>query len=234
MTLFVKEITSIGAVDAGDNPDADILIWKRKGSAESAETNGSREIMDFDLTELPEAVQEHIAELTKARDEALAALADNEVIDLIDDDPVAKASDEVQELIAKLRDDQTKAQAALDAEIAKRRDVEFTKRMADDGLEVLLGKAEEVGPTLRRLADADAEAFDSVYANLVAAAQRADLGTAFTEIGKNEGEGADPIAKRDAWVAGRMKDGDERNAAELRKAFWDAHPDELAKSRENK
>jgi hypothetical protein len=229
LTLFVKEITSIGAVDSGDNPEADIVFWK-KASAASAEQAGST---DMDLASLPEAVQEHIAELTKERDDAVAALVDAEVVDLTDEDPVEKASDEVQELVAKLRTEADEQRAALEAEIAKRRDIEFTKRVADDGLDALLGKAEDVGPTLRRLADADAEAFDSIYANLVAAAQRDGLSKAFDEIGENAGE-SDPVARRDAWVAKRKEDGDDRSVAALNAAFWDAHPAELAKSREDK
>ena len=28
--MFIKDLVSIGAVDAGDNPEAEIVFWKRR------------------------------------------------------------------------------------------------------------------------------------------------------------------------------------------------------------
>jgi hypothetical protein len=242
MGLFVKEITSIGAVDSGDNPMADIVIWKRKDeSAVSAEQTEGIVMEGFDLSALSDEAQEEFTQLQKRLDEALLKIVELTPVEVpAVDDAVEKASDEVQALIAERDEELSKRDAELakaNDELAKikaeARDAEFVKRVADDGLDVLLGKAEEIGPALRELADAAPDAFDSVYKNMHAAAQRVDLADVLGEIGEDQGE-TDPLSKRDAWVQKMRKDGDSRTAATLRTEFWDLHPDERDALRENK
>ncbi len=186
----------------------------------------------FDVAALPDVAQ---AEYGRLNDELAAAHAHIAELtaDPVADDPIAKASEEVQSLIAKQREELEATQIELSKARTAQRDAEFVKRVADDGLDVLLGKAEEVGPVLRELADAAPDAFDSVYKNMQAAAQRVDLGAALGEIGEDQGE-TDPISKRDAWVIKMRKDGDARSVATLRTEFWELHPDERTALRESK
>ena len=240
MSLHVEEITSIGAVDSGDNPGSFVAFWKRKkkGNAESVETNTRDEMDTFDVTGLPDEAQEHIAELAKSAETAaetiealeaqVAELTPTPVVDEVD---IGKASDEVQTLIAKLREDNDGMAETIAVEVTKRRDTEFIAKLRKDDLEGLLGDAEEVGPVLRELDDAAPDAFGKIYPALVAAGQR--TGEFFKEIGASEGD-ADPTAQRDAWVSKQKQDGSERTVADLRTDFWKAHPDAVAAERENK
>lgn len=328
--LFVNKIESIGAVDAGDNPEADIVFWKalpgsldermtairaawadqyrndqapfgtaadapdvdsifnadmivrdaadyfrvrylidaagnisfgssepvaletaivakerflegQTESAVSAEQTRGNDMDSFEIHELPEVAQEEFGKLQTQLDEALLKIEALETPPEEEpEDALAKASDEVQALIAdrdaeitKRDEELAKARAELaEVELAKR-DAEFVKRVSDDELEVLLGKADEVGPVLRELADAAPDAFDSLYKNMQAAAQRVDLAGTLAEIGEDQGE-IDPLAKRDAWVSKMRKDGDSRSVATLRTDFWETHPDERAALRESK
>jgi len=232
MSLYVEEIVSIGAVDAGDNPEADITFWKRHPRSRDTADTKEQDMAELDLSGLPEetvdAINKHVAALETERDEALAALPEEDPAEKA----VADASDEVKELIAKQRADLAAQSDALDTEIAKRRDTEFIAKTRADKLEVLLGKAEDVGPLLRRLDDADPEAFKAVYQAIATAAQRDDLAKMFTELGSNDGEKADYEGQRDAWVAKQRKDGSDDTVIELRKQFVERHPDLVAASRE--
>ena len=236
--MFVKEITSIGAVDEGDNPKSRIVFWKRKkGSAESAEQTQGDE-MSKDINALPDAAQEHIQELEKAAEvtatqiEALEA----QIAELTPaEDPVEaiveKASDEVQTLIAKLREDNDTQAEAIAVEVAKRRDTEYIAKVREDNLEMLLGKPEEVGPALRELADAAPDAFGKIYPALQAASQRAGLADVFKELGANDGD-LDPQAQKVSWITKQKQDGSDKSDAELANDFWAAHPDAVAAERD--
>jgi len=192
--------------------------------------------MSFDITALPDEAQTHITDLQKSLDESAAAVEalEAQVAELtpaeeVEEVEIGKASDEVQTLIAKLRDDNAKQAEDLAVEIAKRRDTEFVAKVRKDELEVLLGNAEETGPVLRELSDAAPEAFGKIYPALVAAAQRA--GGFFKELGANDGE-SDPTSQRDVWVAKQKQDGSDKTDAQLRAAYWDAHRDAVAAERD--
>jgi len=232
----VKEITSISAVDQGDNPGAEILVYKKKGNAESVETT-KRDDMTFDVTALSDEAQTHIQKIADDAATQIEAL-EAQVAELtptpeVEEVEIGKASDEVQALIAKLRDDNDGMAETIAVEVTKRRDGEFIAKTREDNLEVLLGDAKDIGPVLRELADSAPDAFEKLYQPLVAAAQRDELATVFKEIGASEGD-ADPTAQRDAWVSKQKQDGSERTVADLRTDFWKAHPDAVAAERENK
>jgi hypothetical protein len=80
-------------------------------------------------------------------------------------------------------------------------------KIKDDKLVPLLGAADEIAPNLRKLQEGAPEAFDAIYTNLIAAAQRLDLSDVLKEIGSNPGE-ADTTyeGQRDAYVAKRVAD----------------------------
>lgn len=232
MTLFVEELISIGMVDSGDNPEAAIAIWKRREdaadrSADSADHPLQESNMtDVDLSALPDDAQAYITKLIDERDALLEQV--NAVVsdDPVGDDDIAKnAPDEVRDLIAKQQARIAEQEEALHLEITKRRDTEFVAKVREDRMDILLGKAEESGPLLRRLADADPEAFNAVYGSMLAAAQRVDLAKAIAEFGENRGEGSDPHARKQAYVAKRREAGDERTIAEIESEFWKQNPE---------
>ena len=233
MTLFIKDIESVGAVDRGDNPEADILFWKRREATvtpDGGETKGPVMVDGFDLTGLPaetaEALSAHIEKLAAERDAALAALPEEESVE--------KALDpDTADLIAKFQADLAEKDEALKVEKALRRDTESVAKVRQDGLETLLGKAEEVGPVLRTLEDAAPEAYASLYGNLVAAAQRVDLAKALGELGENKGE-TTPEELRDAWVKKQIASDPNADIHKLRAQFWTLNPDLVAESREGK
>ncbi len=239
MPLFIEEITSIGAVDEGDNPKSFIEFWKskRRERRERRATQGD-ETVSFDIEALSDEAQEAFADFQKSADESAtriealeAQIAELTTEENSEEVEVAKASDEVQTLIAKLREDNDLQAEALRVEVAKRRDQDFVNQVQKDNLVGLLGNAEEVGPVMRVLADAAPEAFEKIYPAFVAAAQRTE--PFLTELGASEGD-ADPTAQRDAWVSKQKQEGSERDVADLRTDFWKAHPDAVAAERENK
>ena len=208
MTLFIKDLVSIGAVDNGDNPDAEIVFWKRrkaKGQPEQGATESNRMIEGIDLTGVPEATAEALTtafEVLKAeRDAALEAVPAPTV-----EVEVEKAlPDDVAELIAKATQEADIAKAELAVEVAKRRDAELVMKIRDDKLEPLLGAADEIAPNLRKLQEGAPEAFDAIYTNLMAAAQRLDLSDVLKEIGSNPGEADNSYeGQRDAYVNKRV------------------------------
>ena len=181
MALHVTDIVSIGAVDKGDNPESWITMFKRKKANAVSVEQTQRDDMTFDVSALPDEAQEHIAKLVADGEALTAAIAAQEakIVELTPvEDPaeteIEKASDEVQALIAKQREQLDEQAESLKVEVAKRRDTEFIAKIQKDNLVELLGKAEEVGPVLRELSDAAPEAFDKIYPAFVAAAQRTE------------------------------------------------------------
>ena len=233
MTLFIKDLVSIGAVDSGDNPEAEIVFWKRRKAKQPKE--GGRMIDNFDLTGLPEDTAEaliaHVEVLKAERDAALEAVpAVEETVEI-----EKGLDDETAQLIAKYKSDLAAKDEELTAEIAKRRNTELVAKIKDDGLEPLLGSAVEVAPNLAALEAGAPEAFAAVYGNLLAAAQRVDLAKALgLEIGSAEAEATDPYEQRDAWVKKQLEAAPTADVNKLKADFWVAHPEAVAASREKK
>ena len=239
MALHVTELTSVGVVSEGDNPGAEIMFYKKRKdvNAVSVESMNGDE-MSLDITALPDEAQEHISELAKAAEDAATQITALEAqiaaltptADVVEVE-VGKASDEVQTLIAKQREQLDEQAEALQVEVAKRRDTEFIAKVRSDNLEGLLGNADEVGPVLRTIADASPDAFEKLYAPILAAVQRVKLAKAFEELGSNDGD-TDPIARQTAWVSKQKQDGTDRTDSQLRVDFWAAHPDAVAAERD--
>lgn len=219
--LFVTEITSVGAVDAGDNPEAHITFYKRKQSADSAETREPIVADKLDLSALDDDLR---TQVQKHLDEADAKVADLEqkVEELTpppsEEDVEKAASPEVQELLAKQKAETAELRKRLDAEIAQRRAEDFAKR-ATVLRPLLGGKADDVAATLNTLEAADPDAYAKLEKQLHAAAALVAESNVFKELG-GDGDDAAPNTLRDAYVEKRLADGDKRTAAELRAAFW--------------
>jgi len=234
MTLHIKELLSIGAVDNGDNPEAEIVFWKRrkaKQTPDGGDSKGEPMIEGFDLSALPDdtrdALAAHFEVLKAERDAALEAVPPP-----VEEAEVEKAlPDDIAELIAKAHAKTAEAEAALAVEVEKRATVELVTKYEHDGLTPLLGAAEEVAPQLRALQAAAPEAFAAVYGNLVAAAQRVDLAKALGELGENTGEAPDPYTQRDQWVGKMLTADPNADVVKLRSDFWKLHPDAFAETR---
>lgn len=165
-------------------------------------------------------------DLTAVEDEELRASIERTIEDLqaqLDDtsnvEDVAKAQAEKIETLEKRLADET----------AKWRAVDFAKRASE--FEKMLGKPEDIGPVLDALEQASPEAYGKLETALKAAAGRVDLSKLFAEFGEGAGAEADPMTKRDAYVAKARQDGRTESVAALRKEFWDAHPEAKEESR---
>jgi hypothetical protein len=225
--LFVDEITSVGAVDAGDDPEAHIMFFKRKAadgpdpeSADSAELEKEKPTMDFDLSALDEATRSQVTEHIAALEAKAALVPEEELSKAVEMPPEAEA-------ILKAKDDEVaQLRKDLTAEVQKRRDAEFNKRA--EQLIPLLGKPGDIGPILEELERNAPDAYAKLEPLLAAGANVARSSDLFKEFGSGEAE-SDPIAKRDAWVAKQREDEKEtRTDAELAAAFWADNPDERA------
>lgn len=232
--LYVDKLVSIGLVEAGDNPEAEVLIYKSRPdegstmtkSAESAPTT-KKVHMDLSAIEdqdLRKSVEDHIAgfetQISELEDKVEAAEPAP--------DPVEKADPEVQVLIKEQNDKIAELEADVTKERAARRVEEYVAKAKP--LTGLLGKADEIGPVLAELSDKAPDAFDKLFSNLEAASQRTDLAKLFSELGTGEGEGeSDPIAKRAVWVEKNRQDGETVESANSR--FWTENPEAVQESR---
>lgn len=194
-TLIVDEIVSVGAVDTGDNPKANILFWKKRGKESAIVASASA-----DSAGLPEE-QGMPLDIEKASPEQLRGLV-------------------------------VKQREQLAAEFAKRRDAEFIAKVKDTaGLETLLGgKAEDLGPALRRLDDAAPDAFAQVWEPLAAAAAKFTKSALLKELGGSDT--LNPDTAKAAYIAKKKEAGDTRPDSELAAEFWRENPDMRLRSRE--
>lgn len=231
--LFVDELVSVGLVPDGDNPEAEVVIYKNRPVKEPGSnmttkktTAGSgpttREVnMDLSAIEdqdLRKSVEDKIAELESTISELTP-----------EEEPVVKAeSDQVQELITKQQEEIADLRKDLDEERADRRTKEYVVKAEE--FQGLLGSADESGPVLAAIADKAPEAYEQLEGWLTAASQRKDMAKLFSTLGTGEGEGeSDPIAKQDAWVKANKQDGE--SDIQARSRFWTENPDAVEESR---
>lgn len=184
--------------------------------------------MDFDLSALDEEIAKSVSEHVAALESRIAELEAASVEPETDTDILKTAPDEVRELVAKQQEQIADLAKALEAQAAEKRDAEFVAKAADLGI---LGDPDEVGPVLGAIADAAPDAWGQLEAMLTAVAQRADLGEVFKEYGRNDAP-ADPMTRRDAYVAKQRDLGDKRPVDELRAEFWVENRDAVRALRE--
>ena len=98
--LHIKSLLSIGAVEDGDNPEADIMFWKKRSTQEPEQGLIEKEAADVkhDLSALDPDARAYVEGL-----EAQVAGIDESPPPLPDDlpDVVTKRLDEQSELLAK-------------------------------------------------------------------------------------------------------------------------------------
>ncbi len=230
--LFVDEILSVGMVKAGDNPDAEVVIYESKpsdvskmtASVENAPTEpGVRmDLSAIEDKELAKSIKDAFAE----KDTQISDLTDQ--VEKVEADPTDDASDEVKAILKAQADELKEVRSDLAKEKTERRTAEYIEKAKP--LEVLLGKADEIGPVFAALAEAAPDDFAKLEGALTAASQRSELAALFAEVGAGEGEGdADPIDKRDSWVKENQKDSESVQQANAR--FWKENPEQKEESR---
>jgi len=195
----------------------------------------TREIlMEFDLSALDDdtrtTVEEFVADVERQRDDALAEIA--KLREENDPEPVEKELPDDVQLLIKERDDRIAVlEETVEKARAEARDAEYVEKARE--LEPMLGNPDEVGPVLRRLADAAPDDTDSLLNMLKAAAQLPELASIFKEIGQAGGdEQVDVVAKRDEWVNDYMEKNTDTSIHKARAAFWKAHPEYASQMRE--
>jgi len=206
----MRKLTSIGAVPEGDNPEAQILLYKMKGG-QMAEVE--QDVEQIEVEAAVEPVVEPVEPVVLAAEPA---------------DEIAKRIADAETEIAKARDERDAALQSLADEVAKRRHADFTAKAAT--LEPLLGPAEETAGPLDVLEAAAPEAFADLEKRLGLALERVQL---TRELGTAGDEGADPIRKRDAWVRKYTLDHPEITEIQARALFWKSNTDALEAQRKD-
>lgn len=204
--LWLRKLTSIGAVPEGDNPPAEILLYKAKGKG--------ADLADEQVDEVAVEAGEPEVETVECAQPA--------------EDEIAKRISEAEAEIQKARDERDAAIQALADEVSKRRRADFLAKART--LEPLLGPADETGPQLDALEAAQPEAYAELEKRLQTALSRVNL---TRELGTAGDEGADPIRKRDAWVRKYVLDHPDVSEVAARALFWKANPEALEAQRED-
>ena len=230
--LMVSSIDEVSLVDAGDDPEAKLTFFKRKTTTDASGKDDrklEKDMADFSLADLglsdeqAEALDTHIAEVTKAAVDAIEPAPEPEG----DPEDVFKGlDDEAKAAIEELRKQADENATALAAEIEKSRNAEYVEKAKP--LEPLIGKADETGPVFARLAAIAADDTEIVMGWLNAAAQRTDLADLFKKIGKPE----DGAMEKDAFVKQYREDYPDVSVEKARAAYWT--PERIAAAREDK
>ena len=233
--LFVQRITSIGAVEEGDNPGAHIMLFKRRTttpdvkvaetvkSTDSASSKGT--VMDLTKLRLSdEAIVVVEAEFEKLRTPPPPV----DVLKGVDDDVKA----EFEKRDAKIAE-MEKAAAETSEALAKERDTrltaEFVKTATND--EVILGAADEAGPMLKALAT-DGDAFEWLTKKLDAISVIVETSDVFKELGvAGEGDAATQIV---TLAKEKMKTSPKLTLAQAKVLTRKERPDLRDKEREAK
>lgn len=226
--LHISEITSIGAVEAGDNADeSKILLYKSKSTEPEPGPLIEKGVsMPFDIETLTDDAKAYVSEL-----EAKLAAFGEEPAALPDDlpEPVAKRLDEMTEAIEKERVEKER----MAKELADLKDGIATEKWTEraNALAVLLGSPDDVAPVLKTLASDSPDAFaklDAMFDTLIVKDSMAPL---FKELGSSaaEGSAADQIAAHAAEI---RKADPTISVAKARAQAWMEHPELKALSRE--
>ena len=227
--LHVTSLVSVGAVENGDDPKAEILIYKSKPKEPAqglVEKEG--ESMSFDVDSLTDEAKAYITEQVELG-----------IAESVEETPDALPED-LPDIVTKTLDDQTAViekdqveKAALLKRVADLEDgiatEKYEARAAD--LEVLLGDKVQVAPVLKALATAAPEAFgklDTMFDTLIVKDSMAPL---FKELGDTAdgGTAADKVA---AIAAEIRKNSPDTSPAEARAQAWRENPELMAQNRE--
>jgi hypothetical protein len=206
--LTVNKIVSIGAVEDGDNPEAQIMFWKTKPEEVSKdfelENDESRETVEPEGAVMPdeETVDTGLEDLEKAR------------ADL----------DAIREELAKARADIETRDEELAKERKERRTKEFLAKA--EALTDVLGPAEEWAPVLDELDEKAPEALTKLEERLAVVKGQLETSEIFKELGRQEGS-----RTLEALVKSKQESDPKLTEVEARAAVWQENPDLVAEAR---
>lgn len=225
--LFIKNLTSIGAVESGDNPDAEILFYKHHPeNTSSVEPEGR-----IGMAEKPD-LSGLDPDLKSAVDAYVAAEIEKGLTPDVDDQV---SLDDLPEDVRKSIEDKDAEIQKRDAEMAElRKDLEsmrdeqlterFTARAGD--FASVLGNDDETGEVLKSLYKAAPEAYqklDDMLGNTVAAL-KSETGAFMKELGSAE-DVTDVSGRIDA-IAKTLTEADPNlTHAQARAEAWTRNPD---------
>ena len=209
--LHVTSITSIGAVESGDNPRAEILLFKKRPTETdsvvrvkpSRTANVENEEYSMERPDLTSLSEEDQAVIVKAFDEADELVNAVEEINKLEaqvteltptPDPIVEESDEVKAEFAKRDDKIVELEKRLAAETDTRLETEWIAKAKP--LEQVLGDPDDAGPKLKNIADVvDAKVMEWLVDKLSKVANIAKQnGRIFKELGEGDaGDAADQI-----------------------------------------
>jgi hypothetical protein len=226
--LHVGSITSIGAVEAGDNPEADILFFKIKPPTEDQTPDPEHgQPIDkegsvpetFDTASLSEEAQAYVSDL-----ETKLAELTGEPEALPDDLPevVKSRLDSQDELIAKAQAE--KEQIAKD--LAELQDGMATEKYMTraKALEVLLGDPVEMAPVLKELAAGAPDAFAKLDAQFNTLVSMKGYDSLLKEFGDSSATGS-AIDQINAYTKEIKTANPDLSMAKARAQAWTEHPE---------
>ena len=227
--LHINEITSIGAVESGDNAldDDSILLYKSKATEPEPGPLVEKGVsMPFDIETLTDEGKAYVSDL-----EAKLAAFGEEPAALPDDlpEPVAKRLDEMTVAIEKERVEKER----MATELADLKDGIATEKWTERAraLAVLLGSPDDVAPVLKALATDSPEAFNKLDAMFDTLIVKDSMAPLFKELGSSgaEGSAADQIA---AYATEIRKADPSMTVAKAKAQAWSDHPELKTLSRE--
>ena len=227
--LHVTSLVSVGAVESGDDPKAEILIYKANTTEPGqglVEKEG--ESMSFDVDSLSDEARAYITDQVKLG-----------VAELAEETPEALPED-LPDIVTKTLDDQTAViekdqveKAALLKRVTDLEDgiaTEKSEARADE-LAPLFGDKDVLAPVLKAL-DADSpEAYgklNAMFDTLIVKDFMADM---FKELGDST-DGGTAADKVTAIAAEIRKNSPDTTAAEARAQAWRENPELMAQNRE--
>jgi hypothetical protein len=224
--LHITEITSIGAVESGDNADeSPILLFKSKPIEPEPGLIEKEGSMPFDIDTLTDEGKAFVSEL----ETKLAALSEEPAVLPDDLDPIVKTRlDEQAELIAKGQAETervSKENATLRDEMATEK---WTARAGE--LSPLFGDEDTVD-VLKALDAAAPEPFSKMNAWLDTAVSVVKSSPLFKELGDSASEGS-AVDQINAYATEIRKNQPDLTPAQARAEAWTQHPDLKVQSRE--
>jgi len=234
--LAQLKIKRVATVDDGDNPLAEILLFKRRGGTAAVaatdepftkenemadeltieqlqEQLSAAEAAKVEAVEAKVALETQVAELTKRVDELTPPEPEP--------DPMEKASPEVKAEMEELR----KQNKTQEDELAKMRDKDATEaaELVVKGLAYLPGVTPATVPLIKQLRALDKDVAGKVEKVLADANAALEASKALEATG-HDGPGISDVEKRvDAEAAELIKSG--LSEAQAKDRVWKSHPD---------
>lgn len=228
--LHVRSLVSVGAVEEGDNPEAEILFYKRREPEPGRiEKEGASMPEAFDPSSLPEDAQEYITAQIAAGITA-ASEGEGDSPALPDDLPdVVKARfDEQAEAIEKERVEKEALAERVDELLKERADEKYTTICKDYA--TLLG--DDAKDTLQTLGEAAPEAFADLMKRLTTLKNLDSVSKVLTEIGGSANEAGSAADQITAIAKEKMDKNPDLTYADARAQAWAENPDLTRLARE--